>query len=187
MRAWLRKEPIPHAVKVRLEDGEERDIHIPDDIRNRWKTIEQSVLASNGVAVSLYDKKGMLLRAQQLDHVADDEDEQTPAEKAQSRSLKEWAGMLQAVMHEQNTSFSKGVEAASQSQSSLVELVDGLASHFATALTNIHNIVANMAIIQQQHAEQVASCKCSSPRRRPKAAGNRTALTACSAACLSAR
>lgn len=156
LRAWLRREPVPHAVKVRLEDGEEKEIHIPGDIRNRWKTVEASVLAANAVAVQLYDKKGTVLRAQELEHVSEDDDEGTPEQKSQSRNLKEWTGMLQAVMSEQNTSFSKGVEAASQSQDSLVELVDSLASHFATALTNIHNIVANMAVIQQQHAEQVS-------------------------------
>jgi len=122
--------------------------------------VEASVNASNGVAVSLYDKKGVLLRAQDLEREPDeDEDAGDPvakADKARSRDMKEWTGMLQAVMHEQNTSFDKGVAAAAQSQDSLVQLVDSMAAHFAAALTNIHNIVANQAILQQQHAEQSA-------------------------------
>jgi hypothetical protein len=160
LRAWLRRAPEPSKVKVRLEDGEERDITIPADIRNRWKTVETTVLASNAVAVSLFDKKGALLRAQPLDTESEeDEEASTPegkAHAAQSRNMKEWTGMLQAVMHEQNVSFEKGVAAAAQSQDSLVELVDGLGNHLATAFTSLHNIVASMAQMQQIGAEREA-------------------------------
>jgi len=160
LRAWLRREPAPDKVKVRLEDGEERNIVIPGDIRNRWKTVEASVLASGGVEVLLLDKKGDVLRAQPIEHdEREEEDEADPvvqADNARSRQMKEWTGMLQAVMHEQNCSFEKGKDAASQSQEHLVNLVDTLAAHFATALTNIHNIVANTVQMQQSHAEQMA-------------------------------
>jgi hypothetical protein len=160
LKAWLRREPAPDKVVVRLEDGEERDIAIPADIRNRWKTVETSVLASGAVAVQLFNKKGTLLRGQAIEPEDDDDDEPAdPAEKAvqaQDKTLKQWTAMIASVMHEQNVSFEKGVQAASQSQSSLVDIVDNLAQHFASALTNIYNIVSNMAIVQEQHAEQVA-------------------------------
>lgn len=156
LRAWLRREPVPDKIKVRMEDGEEKDIHIPGDIRNRWKTVEASINASNAVAVECFDKKGTLLRAQELEHDAEEDENETPESKLEARRLKDWTGMLQAVMAEQNTSFKNGVAAAAQSQDSLVNLVDTMAQHFAAALTNIHNIVANMAIMQQQHAEQSA-------------------------------
>jgi hypothetical protein len=159
LRAWLRREPTPHRVQVRLEDGEWKDIAIPGDNRNRWKTVESSVLASDGIAVQLLDKQGAVLRGQELEREDSDDEEDTPEGKAfaaQGRNMREWTSMLQAVMHEQNTAFDKGKDAAAQSQDSLVELVNNMASHFATALTNIHNIVSNMAVMQQAHAEQVA-------------------------------
>jgi len=159
LRAWLRRSPEPAKVVVRLEDGEERQIAIPVDIRNRWKTVESAVLASGGVAVSLFDKKGVMLRAQDLE---DDEDEGEGAaeeqqSKAQSKMMREWTTMLQVAMHEQNTSFDKGVKAAAQSQESLVELVTNMSNHLTVTFTSLHNVVSSMAIMQQQHAEVVAS------------------------------
>jgi hypothetical protein len=157
LRAWLRREPAPAKVMVRLEDGDEKEIHIPGDLRNRWKTVEASINASGAVAVQLLDKKGTLLRGQDVEHEPDeDESPEAQAAATDTRKFREMADFARAVMHEQNTSFEKGVAAAAQSQDSLTSLVDSMASHFATALTNIHNIVANMAIMQQQHAEQTA-------------------------------
>src|SRR4029077_16003434 len=111
-----------------------------------------SINASNGVAVQLLDKKGVVLRAQDLEREPSEDEDDSPeakADRSQAKKMHEWTGMLQAIMHEQNVSFEKGVAAAAQSQGSLVELVDSMAQHFAAALTNIHNIVANMAIMQQ--------------------------------------
>jgi hypothetical protein len=156
LRAWLRREPAPDKVKVRTSDGEERTIAIPGDSRNRWKTVEASIHASDAVAVSLFDKKDVLLRGQELDREGPEDEEDTPearADRSRSKMMHEWTGMCAAIMHEQNISFDKGVAAAAQSQSSLTDLVDSMASHFATALTNIHTIVANQAIMQQQNAE----------------------------------
>jgi len=157
LRAWLRRHPEPNKVVVRLEDGEERQIAIPIDIRNRWKTVEAAVLASGGVAVSLFDKKGVMLRAQDLEN---DEDEGEGAEeqqsKAQSKLMREWTTMLQVALHEQNNSFEKGVKAAAQSQESLVELVTNMSNHLTVTFTSLHNVVSSMAIMQQQHAEVVA-------------------------------
>jgi hypothetical protein len=146
-------------VKVRLEDGEEKEIHIPGDIRNRWKTVEASVLASNAVAVELFDKKGTLLRAQELESEPGEEGEEgeDPVQKAISKSLKETNAVIATVAAELNKAFDKGKDAAAQSSDSLVGIVETLASHYAASMTSIHNVVNNMAMLQQQNAEQVAT------------------------------
>lgn len=160
LRAWLRREPAPDKVTVRLEDGEERKITIPADIRNRWKTVESSILASGGVAVSLYDKKGEVLRAQPIEGDEDEsEADDSPEAKvatAQAKNLREWTSMLQAVMHEQNVSFEKGVAAAAQSQDSLVDLVGNISAQLANTFVSLHNVVGAMTTMQQTAADREA-------------------------------
>jgi|HubBroStandDraft_2_1064218.scaffolds.fasta_scaffold00423_12 hypothetical protein len=159
LRPWLRREPAPDKVVVRLEDGEERKIAIPADIRNRWKTVEASIWASGCVAVTLFDKKGEVLRAQDLEQPDDDEEDDSPEAKvatAQAKNLKEWTTMLQAVMHEQNVSFEKGVHAASQSQDSLVELVGQISAQLSNTFVSLHNVVGTMAQMQQTAADREA-------------------------------
>jgi hypothetical protein len=159
LKAWLRREPVPDKVVVRLEDGEERKVTIPADIRNRWKTVEASILASGGVAVTLFDKKGEVLRAQDIEQADDEEEDDSPEAKvatAQAKNLREWTTMLQAVMHEQNTSFEKGVAAAAQSQDSLVELVGNISAQLSNTFISLHNVVGAMASMQQAAADREA-------------------------------
>jgi hypothetical protein len=159
LKAWLRREPVPDKVVVRLEDGEERKVTIPADIRNRWKTVEASILASGGVAVTLFDKKGEVLRAQDIEQAENEEEDDSPEAKvatAQAKNLREWTTMLQAVMHEQNTSFEKGVAAAAQSQDSLVELVGNISAQLSNTFISLHNVVGAMASMQQAAADREA-------------------------------
>jgi hypothetical protein len=163
LRAWLRREPAPSKVKVTLDNGEERDIVIPADLRNRWKTVEASIRAQGAVAVTLLNKTGDVLRAQPLEPEGGEEEDESPEAKAEARqdarnakNMKELASVLDAQAQALNVAFTKGKEAAAQSQESLVDLVDTMASHFATALTNIHNIVGNMAVMMQTNAENTA-------------------------------
>jgi hypothetical protein len=162
LKAWLRRDPQPHTIKVRLGNDEEKTIAIPSDARTRWKVVEASILAANGVSVELLDKEGTVIRGQQLEALDEngveiDKDGGESADRAaQTRDLKEYTTMLQAVMAEQNKSFEKGVSAASQSQSSLVELVESMAEHLSTSFVSLHNVVANMANMQQQYSEQTS-------------------------------
>lgn len=161
LRAWLRKPGGDVAkVMIRLENGEEQFIVIPSDYRNRWKTVETSILAAGAKSVSLLDKQGNVLRAQDLVNAEEEAEQDSPEEAAEKRAAKNMhamAEMLAAQATALNVAFSKGKEAASQSQDSLVDIVDTLAKHLSVAITNMHTVVANMATIQQAAADREAN------------------------------
>jgi hypothetical protein len=139
-------------VRVHTEDGDERIIELPADTRSRWKTVEESVLASRAASVECLDEKGAVLRAQRLEL---DDDTGAPAdtyekqrkgdERMQSRTRLEMAQFAEAYGGQLNRAFDRGAAAANTGQENLVGLVEVLTTHLSLAITNLHNVSVNLA------------------------------------------
>lgn len=152
LRSWLRKTPRPTKVRVHTEDGEERIIELPADTRQRWKIVEESVLASRAASVECLDDKGAVLRAQRLEL---DDDTGSPAdayekqrkadERRDSRVRTEMAQFAEAFGTQLNRAFDRGAAAANTGQENIVGLVEVLTQHLSLAITNLHNVSVNLA------------------------------------------
>lgn len=151
LRSWLRKTPRPTRVRVHTEDGEERIIELPSDTRQRWKIVEESVLASRASSVECLDEKGAVLRAQRIEQdddgsPADAYDKQRKAdERSASRVRAEMAQFAEAYGKQLNCAFDRGASAANTGQENLVGLVEVLTTHLSLAITNLHNVSVNLA------------------------------------------
>ncbi len=174
LRSWLRRKPAPAKVRVRLEEGEERDIAIPGDSRNRWQTVETMVLNSGAVVVECLDAKGALMRSQRIEdteEVRGDSERDALRKELESnarsrddaveKTQKGMAIILDRYADRLNEAFDRGAEAAGQGQDKLVGLVDTLTQHLTLAIANLHTVAANFAsAVQAQggnHEEQPQS------------------------------
>lgn len=151
LRSWLRKTPRPSRVRVHTEDGEERIIELPADTRQRWKIVEESVLASRAASVECLDDKGAVLRAQRIelddtgDAVPDYDKQRKSDERMQSKTRSEMAHFADAFGSQLNRAFDRGAAAANTGQENLVALVEVLTQHLSLAITNLHNVSVNLA------------------------------------------
>ncbi len=161
LRSWLRRAPKPARLRIKTADGEERFIDLGEG-RTKWHTLEETMRTAGATAVECLDAKGAILRAQRLTdeelEARDTEDARDKEQgKAVARAHAELANVLDRYGARMNESFLAGATAASQSQDKLVDLVETLTSHLSVAITNMHNVAANLATIVQTNAETVAS------------------------------
>ncbi len=159
LRSWLRKVPRPTKVRVHTEDGEERIIELPADTRQRWKIVEESVLASRAASVECLDDKGAVLRAQRLEVDEADgspvdayEKQRKADDRRDSRVRAEMAQFADAFGTQLNRAFDRGAAAANTGQENLVGLVEVLTQHLSLAITNLHNVSVNLANMVSESA-----------------------------------
>jgi hypothetical protein len=145
LRSWLRRNPQPHSLRVVLEDGEERNIRLSDDSRNRWKAAEEAVQVLAAVSVQCIAADGAVLRVQQLREDEDPEGTAEPEHKAVAKSTRELAGVLDRFGHQLNEAFERGANAANMGQENLVELIHLMTQQHAMAISNLHNVSVNLA------------------------------------------
>lgn len=165
LRTWLRRNPKPARIRVRMEDGEERYIELPAGQRHRWQTVETSVLTSGAEVVECLDAKGVIIRAQKIedteevrgdherDRLREDLTKETRSrEEVVARERRELGIVLDRYGDRLNEAFQRGAEAAGVSQENLVNLVEALTAHLSMAITNLHNVSVNLANIVQSQA-----------------------------------
>jgi hypothetical protein len=156
LREWLRKRPHPAQVRVRTEDGEERMLGISADTRGRWKSLEESVLASDARVVELLDKEGAIIRAQRIEFDEDGEEQYDERRKNEerrvSRERRDLADFCDVYGKRLNEAYERGAAAANTGQENLVSLVEVLTNHLSLAITNLHNVSVNLANMVTEHA-----------------------------------
>lgn len=150
LRAWLRKSPQPHRLRVRNADDEEREIQLSADARHRWKSAEEAILTMRAVAVECLDAAGAVIRAQQLEHDSDDEGEsdsmakrEREYDKRRAAEVRGIADVLDRYGLRMTEAFEAGSNAASQGQAQLTGLVETLAANLSVAITNVHTLGTN--------------------------------------------
>jgi hypothetical protein len=153
LRGWLRKTPQPARLRITTDDGEKRDVELAEDLRGRWKSAEDTIIAAGAVAVEALDASGRILRAQQLVQESDgdggpldpEEREERYASKLVARERRELAGVLESQGRAIVKAYEAGADAAGQSQEKLVQLVEVLTVHLANAISNLHRISVQFA------------------------------------------
>lgn len=156
LRAWLRRTPQPARLRVRTVDDEERTIELSADGRNKWRNAEEAIVAARAIVVECLDASGAILRAQELEHESDEASgdyDRAREEKAIGKERRELAQVLDRYGAKLTDAFRAGADAAGQSSSSLIELVQALTGHLTLAITNLHNVSVNLATYVQTHAE----------------------------------
>jgi hypothetical protein len=157
LRSFLRRAPKPASLRIRTEDGDEKEIKLGPG-RFRWHACEETVRSCGAVSVQCLDSAGNVLRAGPLEGGAEDDDEprgKTPAEdKASAKTMIAQAAMLDAYGKRLAEAFAAGSDAASQSQDKLVALVESLTAHLTLAITNLHNVSTNYANVLSQQTGQ---------------------------------
>jgi hypothetical protein len=156
LRQWLRKEPQPKRLRVRTVDDQERTIELDPDVRKRWKTAEEAILALRSVAVECLGRDDEIMRAKDL--APPDEDtgvssgegaSEILAEKLNMTKLsnerKEFALALDRYGARLVEAFQAGAAAASEQQDKLVGLVEVLTNNLSTSIVNLHNISVELA------------------------------------------
>jgi hypothetical protein len=168
---WLRRQPNPAKIRIRLDNGEERIIEpAAKNKRGRWKVVEATIKAYPNVsAVEKLDKNDASLDAF-TDFDGEEEDDSSRSfskemaaaderrEAGLSRDRREIALVLDRYGDRLNEAFDRGAAAASVSQENLVNMVESLMAHWTMAITNLHNVSINLAnALQGQEGQEPSS------------------------------
>lgn len=143
LRWWLRKNPQPARLRIRLPDGEERSIALSGD-KDKWRIAEEAIAASGAILVECIDTDGGIIRGRRIEAADDDElgaGESLDArakEKAIVQDRREQSALVGQFRVAMIESFERGTQAAGQSQKELVALVNVLAHSLTNALTSLH-------------------------------------------------
>jgi hypothetical protein len=167
---WLRRQPNPAKIRIRLDNGDERIVEPPPkNKRGRWKVVEANVKAyPNVTSVEKLDKNDVSLDAF-TDFDGEEEDDSRSFSKEMaaaderrevglSRDRREIALVLDRYGDRLNEAFDRGAAAASVSQENLVNMVESLMAHWTMAITNLHNVSINLAnALQGQEGSEPSS------------------------------
>jgi hypothetical protein len=158
----MRQTPQPDRVRVRTEDDETKDVELSANARVRWRAAEETIRACRAVEVELLDKKGAVLRARKIDiepleGESTEDVDRRKEERAIAKERRDLAAILDAAGRRHNEAFDRGSEASAKSHDALIALVQTLTENLSLAITNLHNMSANYAILAQQAGAPAAT------------------------------
>jgi len=165
LRVWLRREPVPDTVRFKNDDEQTSSIDVSETPEHtRWKTIEETLLASRATLVECM-KKGKVLRARTLELSAEEaaetaryefEAEGKKIDGLLSRERRDMAAIFDRYGARLNEAFERGNMAAATSQEQLVGLVTTLTNSLSNSIVNMVNVSTNLVALMQSGAEEDA-------------------------------
>ena len=148
LHAWLSTSK-PKPARVRLYDDEGQESFIDITSQTKWKTVCETVVSSGMTRIQCLDGKNTVLRGELLSVFGVGGDESVGEDRREAASFRGMANVVDAIARNHNEAFDRGAQAASAATDSLIEIVQTLTGNLNIAITNLHNMAANLANILQ--------------------------------------
>lgn len=152
LKAWLRRQPQPHAIRYTTPDDEERMLELSASASRRWTEAQEALENAGAVRIECLDKEGKVTRSTKRER--DDEGElQDTTErdaKAKAKEMASLALVLDAQGRRINEAHEKGAEAASRGQDNLVQVVNILTAQWSATMNALQSASMNIAKLARQ-------------------------------------
>jgi hypothetical protein len=158
LKQWLRKSPVPSKVRITcIEDGErvQREVALSNDVRGKWKTAEETIVAARAVEVECLGSDGELLRARKLTYEDDDDaaagitttPEEKRVETMVGKERRELGYVLDMFGKRINEAYKLGSEATLASHEQVLAMADTMLAQWAAAMQSLHNVSTKLGEI----------------------------------------